>query len=381
VGAVIVAVHPVGGVQIEPSEKARALAEGISEAMNAEALALLVAVLAAGWIGFWRWRGGGRACDPRGAMAPSARPIRVEVTGDIASQLRDMLELIPASMVNVAPERREKLVEELRGVTLRLTPDRTFVAHYHDKTITLSFRVIELLWCVAYAYVVLFDQVYAARRSDDRTPADLTADPVVRQAMELLKWALQDWLDGGGTALPELPKRLPRRLGSAASVADELALCAVAFILHHELAHHRLSHVGIPKTETDPGRLALSLSQEKDADAEAADWILSLVEPTSAFFTKRAAGIIVGLMAIAAYGIHSEEQGGKTHPRCFERFFSVLDRFGLDPNHSAWIFATVALKLHLDHSNYDVPKREYESFRACASAYLDVIAEHERKRA
>jgi hypothetical protein len=56
VGAVVVAVHPVGDEPVEPSQKARVLAEGISEAMNCGAFALLVVLIAAGWIGFWRWR-------------------------------------------------------------------------------------------------------------------------------------------------------------------------------------------------------------------------------------------------------------------------------------------------------------------------------------
>jgi hypothetical protein len=58
VAGVLVAVGPVRGEEVEPSQKARALAEGISEAMNCGAVALLIALIAAGWIGFWMWRRG-----------------------------------------------------------------------------------------------------------------------------------------------------------------------------------------------------------------------------------------------------------------------------------------------------------------------------------
>lgn len=58
----------------------------------------------------------------------------------------------------------------------------------------------------------------------------------------------------------------------------------------------------------------------------------------------------------------------------FDRLFNMLDRYAADPNHPAWVFATVAIKLHLDHSKYAVPAKEYQSFRECISAYLDVIA-------
>jgi hypothetical protein len=317
-------------------------------------------------------------------MAPKTQQlIRVEVDETLVSPLKDLLPLVPGSMVNVAPERRDQLVAELQGVEFRIIPDRRWVAHYQpaERLITLSFRVVELLWCVAYAYIVLFEDVYATRSPDDRAVVDLTAAPVVREAMTLLHWALQDWLDNAETAVPALPNRTPRLLGSHAAVADELCLIATAFILHHELAHHRLKHEPVPPNTQDEALLALSLGQERDADAEAADWILSGVEFESRFFTKRAAGSSVALMAIAAYGIHSQRHGGQTHPRRFDRLFNTLDRYAAaDPNHPAWVFATVALKLHLDQSDYAVPAVEYESFRECISAYVDVIAEAERAR-
>jgi hypothetical protein len=53
---VVTATSAVAGDATEPSEKARHLAEGISEVMNCGALGLLVAGVAAGWIVFWTWR-------------------------------------------------------------------------------------------------------------------------------------------------------------------------------------------------------------------------------------------------------------------------------------------------------------------------------------
>jgi hypothetical protein len=48
----------VSGERIDPSQKARVLAEGISEAMNCGALGFLLTVIAALWLSFftWRWR-------------------------------------------------------------------------------------------------------------------------------------------------------------------------------------------------------------------------------------------------------------------------------------------------------------------------------------
>jgi len=58
VSGLIVGFGRVSGEAVEPSQKARRLAEGISEAMNCGAVGFLFAIVAALWLGFcaWRWR-------------------------------------------------------------------------------------------------------------------------------------------------------------------------------------------------------------------------------------------------------------------------------------------------------------------------------------
>lgn len=55
---VLVGHGAVSAERIDASQKARVLAEGISEAMSWSALGLLIALVAALWLGFctWRWR-------------------------------------------------------------------------------------------------------------------------------------------------------------------------------------------------------------------------------------------------------------------------------------------------------------------------------------
>jgi hypothetical protein len=49
-------VSAVTGESMEASDKARRLAEGISEVTNCDALAVLVAGVAASWLLFWSWK-------------------------------------------------------------------------------------------------------------------------------------------------------------------------------------------------------------------------------------------------------------------------------------------------------------------------------------
>jgi hypothetical protein len=60
ISGIIVSMGAVSGDSVDPSQKARRLAEGISEAMNCGALALLVAVFGGAFVAIVRWRWGRR---------------------------------------------------------------------------------------------------------------------------------------------------------------------------------------------------------------------------------------------------------------------------------------------------------------------------------
>lgn len=55
------------GESIEPSQKARVLAEGISEAMNFDAFGLAIGLVAALWLLFCRWRWRRSSSPPSGS--------------------------------------------------------------------------------------------------------------------------------------------------------------------------------------------------------------------------------------------------------------------------------------------------------------------------
>jgi hypothetical protein len=56
ISGLIVGLARVSGETVEPSQKARRLAEGISEFMNCSAFGFLFAVAALLWLGFWAWK-------------------------------------------------------------------------------------------------------------------------------------------------------------------------------------------------------------------------------------------------------------------------------------------------------------------------------------
>ena len=287
----------------------------------------------------------------------------------------DLEQYVIASMFMISPERSMPLREELRGVQFRLLDRNFWVAHYiaAPPQIEISWRMVEALWCCAYATVTLVDGVIPAAYGQ---PFDLTRDPEIASAMKLLQWALDDCYSRRGSAFPAalLPQRNPRIFASRAHSADELCLCAIAFILHHEVAHHRLRHThdsSAPLSGPDPD----SISAEREADGEAIDWILASVKDDSIFFTKRAGGIAVALVMLAARGVHLGEFGGTTHPRSFDRLANWLDNYTNDPNNTVWVIIATTLKLHLDNSALlKPPGGEFASFRECADCCFECLA-------
>jgi hypothetical protein len=129
--------------------------------------------------------------------------------------------------------------------------------------------------------------------------------------------------------------------------AYQVTLCAVAFLLHHELAHARLRHEPLP-----PG--ASSIEHERDADYEAASWILGAAKGKQ--FDKRTLGVAVSLAAMVGLRLLIGSDPARTHPCSFERPINTLAAHIHDPNHQAWGLAIVILTLYLDRERIPVPE-------------------------
>ena len=155
--------------------------------------------------------------------------------------------------------------------------------------------------------------------------------------------------------------------GSAENAADELALCATAYVIHHELAHHRLGHVA---TQYGPS----SIEQERDADYAAAEWILGKLSTTDPRFTKRALGVATALSLLTAHGIHTGHHGGETHPRSFDRLVNTLGQVLSDDYDRVWGFVVGIVNLHLNGVGIVPPAVVHDSFKSCVDSYVELLA-------
>jgi hypothetical protein len=285
------------------------------------------------------------------------------------------------NLAAVAPEKSDRLREVLAGLTLRLLGDETWICDTDPsaKEIRVSIGTMTILWCISHAYWKLHDRAFLPWMTGDGKDVILAEPPDLAAAMHLLEWAIEHWdskdLEPGWTS--RWPEGCPHPIenptaGSDENVTDELALVAVGFFLHHELAHNYQQH-----TKRRAG--IESVQQEQDADREAASWVLSGRSHDDAFFAKRALGIATALLAATALGIHTDKFGGATHPRDFDRLKHALDPYIPVPDHRVWQFAILPLKLHMDAIGLKVESRVYESGRDCFEHYLDVLAQHSER--
>lgn len=152
--------------------------------------------------------------------------------------------------------------------------------------------------------------------------------------------------------------------GFVAKDRGRAVLCSIAFVLHHELAHIALGHIG-------PSQL----DRERDADHSATDWIMSgITDPHDPRFTKRLLGITLAMLLFTIRGIYTRKHGGSTHPRDFDRLFYSLTRYLSDRAHPVFAFTVFALKLHLDNAEISVEEAVYPDFYAALNSYIDTLA-------
>ena len=300
------------------------------------------------------------------------REVQNQALVTMKSPIKLVMAHVHAAPRNVVRERVSEFDAQFSDYVLEFLDDHKWIAHVDvdDRHIRVSRRVVEVLWAASLAYLRVFEAIKerTAGRMHESVLIEFAADGELQRVMKLFQWAMESWLNAEDVPWPaDLPRPVPNPTKkSDADCADELSLAATAFILHHELAHIRLRHAG-------PG----DLDAERDADREAASWLLSGFDgDEDPKFIKRALGTATALGVLVARGIHTGDFGGTTHPRSFDRLMHALDRYVRYPNHLVWFFVIAMLTLHLDNADHGtaVSKGPYDSARACADAYVEAMS-------
>lgn len=267
-----------------------------------------------------------------------------------------MVDHVANSVFTIAPERKAELDADFDNFDIIYVNERRwkFCADPKRREVFVSRGAVELIWCASLAHFLFYTQMVQGRMVDRVTVIDPRSDPIVGRALDLLRWAINCQLNGD--MADDWPQDLPAPQLSPPdgpdNAANELCLASCAYILHHELAHIRLSHSAAVSD-------MLSLSQEKDADIEAAEWVLGSVDENTPMFTKRMLGVVQGFLLTTAMGLYGGDLGGTRHPFSYDRLTSLLRRFSDTRNHVAKWIAFVVLDLHFQNSGRKLQRNTF----------------------
>jgi len=292
----------------------------------------------------------------------------------MSNPIHILLDHFFASLAGIAPEKAEELRKQIEEGGISFVVEETeepffFRAHPHKRTITAGVGCLGRLWATAFGYFCLYTTVAAAKQQNlDVRELDLKQDERIRKASTLLEWTLHVEMQicdakRAKKPLPRIdwPNDLPKpilnpRHESDEHVADELFLCAGAYILHHELAHLRLGQK--PTADAEEMR-----QLETEADEAAANWLLDGLDEGDPRFLKRALGVALALSWLASLAVFVPEDH-EHHPPSCDRLFRIIDRFVKDPNHLVWAFVGTILRANLEARRMDYDKeREATSFK------------------
>jgi hypothetical protein len=294
------------------------------------------------------------------------------------------------SLRTIAPEKANELEEIIQRHNLELKIEDTeesffFTANPQAGKIKAGNGALCRLWAIASGSFCLYTNVAEAKqRNIGIRELDLKESERMRRATRLLEWVIQVEYDLAQAKLkkqpvPKIswPSDAPHPVehpvhASDEHVADELFLCAGAFILHHDLAHIRLEH----EQTNDPSD---HRKLETEADMAAASWILDGVDKTSAVFTKRLLGVALGLVWPTIVAVFAAEDQ-TTYPPSFERLMDVMGRYVDDPNHVVWAFVGTMLRATAEarRMKYD-ENREATAFRDDVEYCIEVFKNYQAK--
>jgi len=270
--------------------------------------------------------------------------------------ITDLKDSVEAAVLNIAPEKIELLHEvfDKHQPTFEW-PDRAAqLPSVEPRTgrINIPPAAAELIWAAAHQYWVIYTE-YVEDQKAGKHEFDLTANQRRVSAQLAFTWAQSYFKKPSNPRIAELPAPSYKPVESSdIHVANELFLAAIAWILHHEVAHLRLNH---------PSISAISREEEKEADLEATHWIFS-TECTPEERKKRALGMCVALLVITSIDLESGTFNDASHPKVFDRFDYCLDAVGLEDDHVAYSFAVLMIRLHLAAGKHDLPEpREVEA--------------------
>jgi hypothetical protein len=312
----------------------------------------------------------------------------------------DLVEFLGCSI----PENKSALNSLVsdRGITFLLdetTNAKVFKANSETKVILVGQKGVERLWAHAYAYASSFLGT-GWKMTNGGNSFDAEGKAILEAASQLLTWSVRADIalqENKSVSVADQPSGLPSPFehsddGSVLSLAQSLWCQALCFILFHELSHIQLGHSSHEaevayKSERDPQKKEVLLARanellsllEKDADREAARWLLEDTQGTGQRQLERRFGIATALVYLATTDVYLITPKGLAAPPGYDRLSQTLSQYFFEDDavdsEQVWVFVSISLMLHIH--NERVPLNDNSltgSWRQIADTLVNVLA-------
>lgn len=274
---------------------------------------------------------------------------------------------VEASVFRIAPEREDELAVFFSNRTPQFVwtnkAKRLPSVNTQSAQMFLPAPGLTLLWAAALQSWVLYDE-HLKESAKGSQMFSLFGSGRRIAAIGCFEWALVHFSDPS-IAAPDgvLAPHAAPAAGSDEHVANELFLAAIAWILHHEIAHLQLGHTSIT---------AIPTQEETDADTRALSWILDQ-ESDEARRKKRVLGACVAILLITVLDLNTGSFRDRTHPRAFDRMFRMLEQARLPDNHVAFSFCTTMIRVEMSKLQIPIVVNDGTSWREICYEHLSAL--------
>lgn len=270
---------------------------------------------------------------------------------------------IASSPYRVSPER----IDELREIDIQESFELNILEGSgfrfgvsSNNSINTNIATLEYLWSSSYAHLILYDQYIKCHNAGNKY-FDTGQPGIIQSAVDLFKWGTINLNSTGNLSWPSgYPKpKMNMEQYSWENITNELFLCSVAWIIHHEVSHVRLKHSALETTNC--------IQEEKEADIAATLWITEQCNEEE--LTKRTLGMVSAILSLQAFEDLKKHEQTRTHPKAFERIYYCLSHTNLDENHILYAFTSVIMQIYLAFCGINVA-HDGETFRDMFSEYI-----------
>jgi len=291
----------------------------------------------------------------------------------------DLVEFLGCSV----PEKKSafySLISSL-GVTFLLdetTNAKVFKANSEKKVILVGQKGVERLWAHAYANAASFLGT-GCKVTNGGVQFGSEGEAIIDEASQMLTWSVRAdmTLKEHKTAqIEEKPVGLPSPFddsddGTVLSLAQTLWCQALCFVLFHELTHVQLDHC--------PQKGVANVEQEKDADREAARWLLENTQGPERRQLERRLGVATALIYLAVTDVYLPGAHGEDYPPGYDRLFQTLSQYffeyDAEDSEQVWAFVSICLMMHIHNKQIPLGGGSLKgAWRQIADTLVNVLA-------